>query len=101
MQVTYDPVKRARTLYERGLDFEDARDVLSGLAFRFEDTRADYGECRMICVGVLQGRMVMVGYVQRGADCHVFSMRKCNAREIKKYSPLLQQTGSGPAGVDG
>lgn len=101
MQVTYDPAKRAKTFQERGLDFEDARYVLSSPAIRFEDTRVDYGERRMICIGLLRERMVVVGYVQRGADCHVFSMRKCNAREIKKYTPELEQTGRGPAGIDG
>jgi uncharacterized DUF497 family protein len=99
MQVTYDPAKRAKTLQERGLDFEDAGHVLSSPAIRFEDTRADYGECRMICIGMLRDRMVAVGYVQRGPTCHVFSMRKCNAREIKRYAAaLLQQAGQGPAG---
>jgi uncharacterized DUF497 family protein len=31
MRVTYDPAKRERTLRERGLDFERAKDVLAGL----------------------------------------------------------------------
>lgn len=101
MQVTYDPAKRAWTLDKRGLDFEDARDVLSGPAIQFEDTREDYGERRMICIGTLRERMVMVGYVQRGADCHVFSMRKCNAREIRRYTAVLQQARQGPARTDG
>jgi uncharacterized DUF497 family protein len=53
----------------------------------------------MICIGMLRDRMVAVGYVQRGPTCHVFSMRKCNAREIKRYAAaLLQQAGQGPAG---
>jgi uncharacterized DUF497 family protein len=101
MQVTYDPAKRATTLQERGLDFEDARVVLDGPALRFEDTRKDYGERRMICIGTLRERMVVVGYVQRGLDCHVFTMRKCNAREIKKYAALLEQARRGFAGADG
>jgi hypothetical protein len=101
MQVTYDPAKRAWTLLERGLDFEDAKDVFAGPTYIFEDTRKEYGEQRMLCVGLLQGRTVVVGYVQRGEARHVFSMRKCNAREIKRYSPELQQTGPGPAGTHG
>jgi len=28
-----------------------------------EDTRRDYGETRIICFGLLEGRMVVVGYV--------------------------------------
>ncbi|MGH8482210.1 MAG: BrnT family toxin [Nevskiaceae bacterium] len=55
MQVTYDPAKRATTLRERGLDFEDARSVFAGPTYKFQDVREDYGEERMMCVGLLEG----------------------------------------------
>lgn len=93
MAVTHDPVKRQRALQERVLDFEDAAEIFDGETFEFEDVRRDYGEQRMVSIGFLRGRMVMVGYVLRGSDRHVYSMRKCNAREIKRYSTLLQQAG--------
>jgi uncharacterized DUF497 family protein len=90
MRVTYDPEKRERTLEERGLDFEDAEVVFAGITLEVEDTRKDYGEVRIICYGLLAGRMVVVGYTPRGADRHVFSMRKANAREQACIAPLLE-----------
>lgn len=93
MQITYDPPKRLWTLQRRSLDFEDAEFVFAGSVLIFEDARSDYGEPRMLCVGELRGRMVMVGFVQRGDSRHVFSMRKCHAREIKKYETQLQHAG--------
>ena len=90
MRVTYDPEKRERTLLERGLDFEDAAIVFAGVTLEVEDTRKDYGEDRIICFGLLAGRMVVVGYTPRGADRHVFSMRKANAREQARIAPLLE-----------
>jgi uncharacterized DUF497 family protein len=90
MRVTYDPEKRERTFQERGLDFEDAELVFSGPTLEVEDTRKDYGEVRIICYGLLAGRMVVVGYTPRGADRHVFSMRKANAREQARIAPLLE-----------
>jgi uncharacterized DUF497 family protein len=90
MRVTYDPDKRGRTLEERGLDFEDAEVVFAGVTLEVEDTRKDYGEVRIICYGLLAGRMVVVGYTPRGADRHVFSMRKANAREQDRIAPLLE-----------
>ena len=90
MRVTYDPEKRDRTLEERGLDFEDAALVFAGVTLEVEDTRQDYGEVRIICYGLLAGRMVVVGYTPRGADRHVFSMRKANAREQTRIAPLLE-----------
>ncbi len=89
MAVTFDPRKRAATLAERGLDFEDAAAVFAGPTFEVEDIRRNYGEPRIICFGVLHGRIVVVGYTPRGADRHVFSMRKANDREKTRIAPLL------------
>jgi uncharacterized DUF497 family protein len=90
MRVTYDPEKRETTFRERGLDFEDARIVFAGPTVEVEDTRRDYGEVRIICYGLLAGRMVVVGYTPRGAARHVFSMRKANAREKARIGRLLE-----------
>lgn len=89
MAITYDPTKRAQTLAARKLDFEDARFVFEGTTFEIEDLRWDYGEKRIICFGRLADRMVVVGYTPRGADRHVFSMRKANDREQARIAPLL------------
>jgi uncharacterized DUF497 family protein len=73
MRVTYDREKRERTLEDRGLDFDDAQVVFAGVTLEVEDTRKDYGEVRIICYGLLAGRMVVVGYTPRGADRHVLA----------------------------
>ena len=89
MVITYDPPKRSRTLAERQLDFEDAKLVFEATNFETEDTRKDYGERRVMCFGMLRNRMVVIGYTPRGADRHVFSMRKANDREQALVAPLL------------
>jgi uncharacterized protein len=76
VRITYDPAKRERTLADRGLDFEDAEVVFQGMTVEIEDTRKDYGERRILCFGLLVGRLVVVGYTLRGSVRHVFSMRK-------------------------
>ncbi|MEY4507210.1 MAG: hypothetical protein RL297_1788, partial [Pseudomonadota bacterium] len=81
MRISYDPSKREKALADRGLDFEDAVVVFEGLTVEVEDTRKDYGEQRIICYGLLAGRMVVIGYTPRGAVRHIFSMRKANDRE--------------------
>ena len=90
MRITFDPAKRAKTLAERGLDFADAAIVFAGVTVEVEDTRKDYGETRIICYGLLQGRMVVVGYVPRGASRHIFSMRKANGREQDRLAPYFE-----------
>ena len=90
MRITFDPAKRDRTLTERGLDFADADLGFAGVTVEMEDTRKNYGEPRIICYGLLAGRMVVVGYTPRGASRHVFSMRKANEREQRRIAPLLK-----------
>ena len=89
MQITFDPAKRDRAVAERGLDFMDAEIVFQGVTLEVEDIRKAYGEQRIICFGLLAGRMVVVGYTPRGADRHIFSMRKANEREKTRIAPLL------------
>jgi len=88
--LTFDPAKREKTLSERGLAFADAAEVFAGVTLEIDDTRKDYGEIRVICHGMLEGRMIVVGYTPRGADRHVFSMRKANEREQARIAPLLE-----------
>jgi uncharacterized DUF497 family protein len=85
----FDPAKRDRTLAERGLDFASADEVFAGVIYTFEDTRRDYGERRFITIGRLRGGMVVVGWTERDGRRRVFTMRKANEREQKKYAPLL------------
>ena len=91
MRVTFDPVKRDKTLAERGLDFSDAAIVFAGITVEVEDTRQDYGETRIVCYGLLADRMIVVGYTPRGTDRHIFSMRKANEREQAHIAPLLDE----------
>ena len=90
MRITFDPAKRDKTLAERGLDFADAALVFAGVTLEVEDTRKPYDETRIICYGLLAGRMVVVGYTPRGADRHIFSMRKANEREQARIAPRLE-----------
>ena len=90
MRITFDSAKRDKTLAERGLDFLDAAIVFEGATVEIEDTRQNYGETRIICFGLLAGRIVVVGYTPRGAERHIFSMRKANEREQARIAPLLE-----------
>lgn len=90
MRITYDPAKRQKSLAERGLDFEDAGEVFAGVTVEVDDDRLDYGERRIICYGLLEGRIVVVGYTPRGEDRHVFSMPKANTREQARLAPFLE-----------
>jgi uncharacterized protein len=85
VRVAYDPAKRAATLKERSLDFEAAAEVFAGIVIDIPDVRFDYGEARVLTVGHLRGRMVVVVWTARGDARHVISMRKANAREQARF----------------
>lgn len=90
MKITFDQARRDAALAGRGLDFADAVFVFAGVTIEIEDTRMNYGETRIIFFGLLEGRMVVVGYTPRGAVRHIFSMRKANDREKIRIAPLLE-----------
>lgn len=81
MRSSFDQAKWANTLEERGLDFQDAREVFKGVTVEVDDERKDYGKRRVLCFGLLRGRLVVVGYTIRGDTRHIFSMRKTHDRE--------------------
>jgi uncharacterized protein len=92
MKITFDPAKRATRLRDRNLDFADAAEVFAGKALNIPDERRDYGETRIITVGSLRGRMVIVVWTQRGNARHVFSMRKANDREKARFGKRLEES---------
>jgi len=71
------------------MNFDDAAAVFQGDTLDMVDDRADYGEERVITVGCLAGRMVIVVWTQRGEARHIISMRKANEREEKRFAQRL------------
>lgn len=89
MEITFDPVKRDQTFNDRGLAFEDAALIFAGPTYDQIDDRFDYPEERIVTVGMLEDRMMIVVWTQRGDARHVISMRKANEREQKRYAERL------------
>lgn len=89
MEISFDPVKRALTLAERGLDFADAGKVFDGPVFEFEDDRFAYPERRFSTIGLLDGRMVVVIWTEARDGRRIISMRKGNEREQDRFRSRL------------
>ena len=84
-KLTWHESKRQTTLVDRGLDFADAKVIFDGPTFEFEDERQNHVEKSIVCFGYMYGRLMVVGYVQRGDARHIDSMRKANEREQSKF----------------
>jgi uncharacterized DUF497 family protein len=65
--------------------------VFARVTIDFEDTRHDYGEVRIITVGHLRGRLVVVGWTRVARPATSFPMRKANDREKKRLEERLRQ----------
>jgi uncharacterized DUF497 family protein len=91
MKITYDPTKRDTILNTRGIDFADTVEIFAGATLDFQDTHKDYGETRIITIGYLRSRMMVVVWTPRGNYRHIISMRKVNEREQTRFGQRLGQ----------
>jgi uncharacterized DUF497 family protein len=89
MLAEWDEAKCRANLEKHGLSFEDAWQVFAGDTITIPDARHDYGEDRLITLGRLEGRVVVVVHVARGDNTRIISMRKANAREQEIYQKRL------------
>lgn len=85
MTVTFDPVKNAKNIAERGLSFDMVADIDWKGAVIIEDIRKDYGERRFRVFGYVSDRMYVAIITPRNEAVHVVSFRKANAREVKEH----------------
>ena len=95
MQFAWDPDKSELNLRERGFDFAFASQIFGGPTLEREDTRQDYGERRILAIGLAQGIELTVGYTDRAHPTHgvqrrIFSARRSDRRERKAYQEALK-----------
>ena len=87
----WDEAKARQNFAKHGLRFEDVDRVFSGHCVTFEDDRFDYGEERLITLGLLAGRVVLIAHSPRDEGTRIISMRKANRREQEIYQKRLGQ----------
>ncbi|MCL1861157.1 MAG: BrnT family toxin [Proteobacteria bacterium] len=89
MKFTWHEPKRQQNLKKHGLDFADAHKVFDGPLMTFEDTRENYGEQRMIGVGLLDFLVVLVVHVESADEIRIISMRKATHHETDQFYEYL------------
>ena len=85
MHILWDEAKRQTNLKRHGLDFADAEKVFASPMVLFEDSRQDYGEQRMIGIGLLDVLVVLIVHVESEAEIRIISMRKADSDETDLY----------------
>ena len=87
LKIVFDPVKNASNLEKHeGVSLMDAHAFDWDHALYLQDTRQDYGECRMLGIGTIAKRLYVVVFVDRAHERRIISLRKANSREVKRYA---------------
>lgn len=94
MRYAWDVAKSAANLRERGFDFEFATLVFEGPTLVVEDRRRDYGERRLVAIGLADGLHLTVVYTDRvradgEVERRIISARRSNRRETKLYGQSI------------
>ena len=76
MKFEWDETKSRKNVAKHGLSFEDAEQVFSGPCVTFEDDRFDYGEERLITLGLLAGRLVVIAHSPRDEGTRIISLEE-------------------------
>jgi len=90
MEISFDPAKNAANTETRGLAFELVAAFDFETAFFKVDDRRDYGEVRIRALGLLEGRVHALVFVETAKGIRVISFRKANQREVKLYEQETQ-----------
>lgn len=86
MQITFDEAKDTLNKSKHGLSLSEAEKLEWDDALIWQDTRRDYGEARMVALGVIGERLYCVVYVDRNDARRVISLRKANYKEAMNYA---------------
>lgn len=90
MRFEWDPAKSDENLRERGFDFAFASLIFESPTFEVEDRRKDYGERRMVAIGVADGIHLTVVFTDRQSGeeetlRRIISAHRSNRRERTIY----------------
>ena len=90
MNIEFDPIKNAKNIAERGLNFESVVDFEFETAIIWIDSRKTYPETRISALGLLSGRVHSLVFTETNTGIRVISFRKANKREVKRYEQASQ-----------
>jgi uncharacterized protein len=86
VEFEWDEEKAEQNSTKHGVDFRDAVHVFLD-PFRIErhDECVEYGEDRFQTIGMVEGRVLLVVYTDRGEAYRIISARRATRREKTEY----------------
>ena len=94
MRFSWDARKSAANLADRGFDFAFATLIFDGPTLEKEDRRRDYGERRVVAIGLAQGIALTLVYNDRPTtdqetERRIISARRSNRHEREAFEEAL------------
>ncbi|MFK4812226.1 BrnT family toxin [Devosia sp. ZW T5_3] len=91
MPYEWDEAKNRANRLKHGISFEEAQLIFAGPVFSWVDTRFDYGETRIVSIGLISGIVaVTVVHTDRNGTTRIISARLANQRERTVYDSHLR-----------
>ena len=92
MKFEWDEQKYKSNIDKHGIDFRDAQDIFLNQRLSTRDTRQDYGEKRIITIGLIGKSVCVVVYTRREETTRIISARKANEREKRRYYERIEKS---------
>jgi len=89
--MTYDASKRKRNKRKHAIDLAECDVVFDGPMLTHEDTRQVYGEQRLISLGRLKERIVVLVWTDREHGPRMISCREAEPHEQEAYFKIYPQ----------
>jgi uncharacterized DUF497 family protein len=86
VEITFDPLKDDVNFAKHGVSLGLAAEFEWESAVTWPDTRKNYGEPRMACLGYVGLRIYAMVFTDRAGERRIISLRKANRREVKRYA---------------
>lgn len=91
MKFTWSEAKNRVNIRKHGFDFFDAEKVFGGPMLIEEDRCQTYDEKRMLRIGILEGRVVVIIYAEPDDQTtRIISMRKADGHEKERFSKAIK-----------
>ena len=83
--MSYDPAKRKLNLRKHAIDLAECETLFDEPMLTREDDRIAYGEQRLIRLGWLKNRVVVLVWTDREDEPHLISCREAETHEQEAY----------------
>ena len=85
MRYEWDEAKRQSNIQKHGIDFIGIEKVFAGETITILDDRFDYGQTRVITVGLLSGHVVVIAHTETDEVIRIIAVRKGTKNEEISY----------------